>query len=202
MACIKVEQQNETISRVNQYVTSVLPSMRYEHSLRVAELTRDLCRKFFLDAEAGYLAGIAHDMCKVAKDRLLLSLASRDGILNSSIEIQKPSLLHGRAAAVLLETEFGVTDSSVLNAVRYHTFGSPDLDDLGLILFVADKIEPGRSSISNEYREELMNLSIQDMTRVVLEDNMRYLHSKGKHVSQNTIALLKKLERGTLNEIF
>lgn len=195
MACMKVEQLNDTLSRVNQYASSVLPTMRYEHSLRVAELTCDLCNKFFLDPEAGYLAGIAHDMCKVAKDRLLLSLASRDGISHSNIEIQKPSLLHGRAAAVLLEFEFGVTDLSVLNAVRYHTFGSPDLDDLGMILFVADKIEPGRSSISNEYRKELMNLSIQDMTQVVVEDNIQYLRSKEKNVSENTIALLQKLER-------
>ena len=190
---MKVDQLSETLILVNQYAVSVLPALRYEHSVRVAELTRDLCTKFSLNAEAGYLAGIAHDICKVAKDRLLLSLASRDGIIHSNIELQKPSLLHGRAAAVLLESEFSITNASVLNAVRYHTFGSPDLDELGMILFVADKIEPGRSDISNEYRESLMDLSIQDMTRVVVEDNVRFLRTKGKHVSEKTIFFLQKL---------
>lgn len=190
---MKIDQISDTLIRVEQYALSVLPAMRYQHSKRVAELACSLCTKFSLDAEAGYLAGIAHDMCKVAKDRLLLSLVSRDGMANSSIEIQKPSLLHGRAAAVLLESEFGVTSISVLNAVRFHTFGSPDLDDFGMIVFVADKIEPGRSEISSEYRKELMEMSIRDMTRVVVEDNIRFLQSKGKHVSEHTLAFLQKL---------
>lgn len=51
--------------------------------------------------------------------------------------------LHGRAAAVVLQ-KFGINDKSVLKAAAFHTFGYEGIDALGKIVYIADKIEPGR----------------------------------------------------------
>jgi HD superfamily phosphohydrolase YqeK len=53
-------------------------------------------------------------------------------------------LLHGPAAAQRLQAD-GIQDEGLLNAIRYHTIGHPDLDDAGRILFLADFLEPGRN---------------------------------------------------------
>lgn len=60
---------------------------------------------------------------------------------------------HGPAAAERAAAA-GETDRGVLDAVRYHTIGSPDWDDVGRMLYLADYLEPGRPSILG--REELV----------------------------------------------
>jgi HD superfamily phosphohydrolase YqeK len=51
---------------------------------------------------------------------------------------------HGPAAAERA-AELGERDRGVLDAVRYHTVGSPEWDDVGKMLYLADFLEPGRA---------------------------------------------------------
>ena len=51
---------------------------------------------------------------------------------------------HGPAAAQRA-VESGERDRGVLDAVRYHTVGSPEWDDVGKMLYLADYLEPGRA---------------------------------------------------------
>ncbi|HET8713672.1 MAG TPA: HD domain-containing protein [Gemmatimonadales bacterium] len=50
---------------------------------------------------------------------------------------------HGPAAADRAAAD-GERDEGVLAAVRYHPVGSPDWDDVGRMLYLADYLEPGR----------------------------------------------------------
>ena len=63
------------------------------------------------------------------------------------------NVVHGPAAAAKLERE-GVVDEAFLRAVSYHTIGHPDFDPLGLALYAADFLEPGRVPLA-EWRAEL-----------------------------------------------
>ena len=56
----------------------------------------------------------------------------------------EPEMLHGPAAAERLR-EDGERRANVLDAIRYHTVGSPDWDRTGRALYMADFLEPGRS---------------------------------------------------------
>ncbi len=189
-----VAKLEEVTERVNLYALGVLAPPRYEHSVRVAELARAMCVRFGADPVAGYLAGIAHDMCKSAKERWLLSMALRDGQPIVEVEEKKPSLLHGRAAAVLLESEFAIEDRSILDAVRHHTFGAPEMDSLGKIIFVADKVEPGRNGLDPAWLARLNESDLDGMTTMVLEHNIGYLDSRGKAVSPVTREMLASLK--------
>ena len=51
---------------------------------------------------------------------------------------------HGAAAADRAERE-GETDRGVLDAVRYHSVGYAQWDDVGKMLYLADYLEPGRT---------------------------------------------------------
>lgn len=53
-----------------------------------------------------------------------------------------PKLLHGPAAAERLA---GEADPELLDAIRYHTLGSPRFGRLGRALYLADFLEPGRT---------------------------------------------------------
>ena len=180
--------------KVRRYVKKSVSEKRYSHSVRTAEMCRKLCALYGLDEKTGYFAGISHDMCKNFKPEQLLSLAQEDGADVSELERKKPSLLHGRAAAVLLKNDFGVTDSSVLEAVANHTFGKTGMCSLAKVLYAADKIEPGREHVTEDYLARLLALSLNGLVKAVLEENIDYLRKKGSAVAQESEKLLESLQ--------
>jgi 2-amino-4-hydroxy-6-hydroxymethyldihydropteridine diphosphokinase len=86
-------------------------------------------------------AGLLHDALRDAPEEMLRAL-SGDG--TSPVE-----LLHGPAAAVRAEQE-GERRRDVLDAVRYHTIGSPAWERTGRALYLADFLEPGRNFLVSE----------------------------------------------------
>ena len=54
------------------------------------------------------------------------------------------ALLHGLAGMVLANTQYGVTNPDILEAIRVHTTGKENMSKLDKIIFLADYIEPNR----------------------------------------------------------
>ena len=196
--------RSELFERIRDYTKTAVSENRYEHSMRTAQTLASLCKIYGLNEENGWVAGIAHDMCKKLPDEQMIELAKKDGNPLSELEKSKPSLLHGRAAAVLIQEKFGVTDSDIIDAIANHTFGSVASSDFALLLFVADKIEPGRPQSTEEYRSRLFSLSLNGIVLAVLEENIEYLTSRGKSVAEPSLALADKLraEKMRLGELF
>lgn len=189
----KPTDYKELFERIRSYVQVTVGEKRYEHSLRTAKMHASLCKNYGQSEEKALVAGIAHDMCKKCTEEELLSLSKKDGNPISELEASNPDLLHGRAAAVLIQEKFGVTDSEIIDAIANHTFGSVNSSDFALLLFVADKIEPGRPQSTDEYRANLMAKSCHSLVLSVLEENIDYLESKGKKAAPASLELAEKL---------
>jgi HD superfamily phosphohydrolase YqeK len=86
-------------------------------------------------------AGLLHDALRDAPEPMLRALTG-DGV--RAVEV-----LHGPAAAVRAEQE-GERRQEVLDAVRFHTTGSPDWQRTGKALYLADFLEPGRQFLASE----------------------------------------------------
>jgi nicotinate-nucleotide adenylyltransferase len=184
----------ELTESVRKYALAAVSEERYKHSVRVAQTCAKLCAHYGLSEQIGFFVGIAHDICKSMNDEALLKTAALDGQEILKIESSKPALLHGRAAAVLLRDNWNVDDKDVLEAVANHTFGKAGMSDLAKLLYVADKIEPGRENVTPEYTERLMAMSVNQMTAAVVKESMDYLKSKGKKVAAETKAFYKSLK--------
>jgi HD superfamily phosphohydrolase YqeK len=103
-------------------------------------------------------------------------------------------LLHGPAAAKRLEAE-GVDDAALLNAIRYHTLGHPDLDRLGRMLYLADFLEPGRT-FSMDRHEALRRRMPDDAPAVLIEvvrDRIEHLLRRGSPVRPETMGFWNSL---------
>jgi len=94
-------------------------------------------------------------------------------------EAANSELLHGRAAAVLLQEYYGIHKKSLLNAVRYHTSASAKFDALGRIIYIADKIEPGRKNCDylREKVEQLTLISVEAFHLDIKNSFCRDFHS-------------------------
>jgi nicotinate-nucleotide adenylyltransferase len=190
----------QTIARVEDTVRAMVSPSRFLHSRNAALLARDLCLRFGLDGRAGYLAGISHDMCKSFSDEELTRFARMDGEKISRLEEKKPSLLHARAAAVLLRERFGIHNGDILEAVRLHTSGGAEMGPLAKVLYIADKIEVARERVSPELRTMGMKAAdpspgLDTLFTAVLDETVAYLRSRELDLSEGTLRLLEAIQK-------
>ena len=185
----------ETTVRLENDVRAILSTGRFMHSRNTALLVWDLCRRYGLDPQKGYLAGIAHDMCKSLGEKELIRLARADGGSISKLEQKKPGLLHARAAAVQLKRNYGITDRDILDAIRYHTTGTRDMNALAKIVYIADKIEVSRSGIESAMREMEETVDLETLFAAVLNNTVAYLRSREQDISYGTRRLLAAMHK-------
>jgi len=117
---------------------------RLEHITRVVTLlgTWTAAMKLPEDEASRWIAaGLLHDALRDAPEEMLRAL-SGDGA-------SPAELLHGPAAAVRAEQD-GERRQDVLDAVRFHTVGSPHWTRTGRALYLADFLEPGRNFLRSE----------------------------------------------------
>lgn len=179
------------------YLRSSLSLKRYLHSLRTAHLCADLASKFGVSVQEAWIAGLSHDMARELSYPEIFELAEQDDYEILPEDLRHPILLHGRAAAVRLQRDWGEERSSILQAVRWHTQGHPEMGVLGMLLFVSDYCELGRAHISDEFREEIFSKkSHNEMVLMIIEDHKAHLQEKQKHLSQHTDELIRLVREG------
>ena len=106
-------------------------------------------------------------------------------------------VLHGPAAAWRLHEE-GVRDGPLLVAVAFHTLGSSSLDEMGMALYAADFLEPGRKG-RPRWREEARRRLPADLELVVKEIlrlRIGYLLDRGRPVRPETVGFWNVLAKG------
>jgi predicted HD superfamily hydrolase involved in NAD metabolism len=121
-----------------------LPSGLREHVLRVEAEAASLALRHGQDEERARLAALGHDLVRHIKGAQLLSLASEYGLTPNSIEQASPVLVHGPVAACILRRDYAYQDDGVLAGIDCHTTARPGMSALEKVLFIADKVEPGK----------------------------------------------------------
>ena len=145
-----------------------LPVKLQAHIFRVRDVGLDLASRHGIDEERAELAILGHDVARAAKKNEILRMADRFGMSTLDIERRAPVTLHGPVGAELLQHEDGLDDEEILSAVRWHTTGHPTLTPLGLVVFIADKLEPSKIK-SYPYQRELQHIANESLSQAVLE---------------------------------
>ena len=152
---------------VNRRVAGLPDGLR-KHIYRVRDIAANLAERHGLDPQLAALAMLAHDVARAMPGRQLLYQAEQLEVPVTALERSLPILLHGPVGAKILKLEDGLTDESLYQAVYWHTSAHPSLDRLGKLVFLADKLDPEKSS-TYPYLPELMELAVQDLDLGVLE---------------------------------
>jgi nicotinate-nucleotide adenylyltransferase len=186
---------SETIVSIENDARACLDPERFTHSRNTALLSWDLCRRLGFDPQKGYLAGIAHDICKELEESELVRLARQDSGGISKLEQKKPGLLHARAAAVYVNKKYGVKDKDILEAIRYHTTGVRDMGPIAKVVYIADKIELSRTDVAPVLRKMSLESDLDTLFTEVLSDTVNYLKSRHMDISYGTKRLMTAMRK-------
>ena len=172
-----------------------LPDKLRAHIFRTRDVGLDLASRHGIDEARAELAILGHDVARAYRKGEILRQADRFGLSVSCIEQRAPVTLHGPVGAELLRHEDGLEDEEILAAVRWHTTSYPDQSDLGLLVFIADKLEPNKIK-SYPYQNELLYIARESLDMAVLEflsrETIRRI-SERKPVHPNSVKALNSL---------
>lgn len=156
---------------------------RKEHSLRVAEAAVKRARTLGICEEKALQAALFHDCAKnLSPDCPELE----NFVLEKEYGQVPPPVLHQFQGAYIAEKFYGVKDSDVLNAIRFHTSGRENMSELEKLIFLADMVEESREYEGVEKLRELFYSNrekgaggLDACLRLALKETVEYLEKKG-----------------------
>ena len=152
---------------------------RQAHSLRVAELAAKRATSLQIPEQTAIEAALLHDCGKNLED----NSPYLEGFALPTEWGQVPKeVAHQFIGAFLCEKYFKITDEEILNAVRYHTSGRPNMGTLEKLIFLADMLEPERHYDCVDTLRSLFWKDIDECLRVALLETLKFLQKKGGEV--------------------
>lgn len=109
---------------------------RYRHVVGTMIQAVELAARWGADGQSARLAALLHDCAKGLDETQLSVLAGDDSGIRA--------VQHAFAGAVLARTRYGVTDESILRAIRLHCTGDYAMTALDKVIYLADATERSR----------------------------------------------------------
>lgn len=160
------------------------------HIAKVERSARELAGRWYLDATALAFAARFHDAYRSMDGAEAIRILEKRGEIIDDFERASPILLHGRVAAVRIESNGyvpGAGENSdlfreVVNAVRYHTGGREVMSALEETLFIADRVGKLWTSSSAVPLDRALAM------RNAYEYSLEILAKRGEAVHPRTLA--------------
>lgn len=141
-----MENYKELREYIVKKISKRLTDKRLDHTFRVEEESIRLANHYRSDWQKASIAALLHDNAKNYSDDKKLRLVYKYDVKLSPAEEVNIDLIHAKLGSVLALKKYGIKDSEILNAVKYHTTGRPGMSMTEKIIYIADFIEPGRKN--------------------------------------------------------
>ncbi|MDP0488372.1 MAG: bis(5'-nucleosyl)-tetraphosphatase (symmetrical) YqeK [Fusobacterium sp. JB019] len=182
------------IEDIRKRVKKKLSDRRYRHTLGVEKMAVILAHKNNYDEKKVRIAALLHDYMKEEKIENLQNICK--GIKEVEGYEELTEILHGFAAGEIIGEEFNIEDKEIKEAIKYHTIGREKMSLLDKIIYISDAIEEGRDYPGvDKIREEAM----ENIDKGIIEEVKRkieFLKGKDGKIHQNTLKMLRFLEKG------
>ena len=167
---------------------SRLNKNRFAHSIGVANTAVDLAKRFNVDIDKAYVAGLLHDCARQFENDQLPVEAAKRNVPIIDIEYAVPILLHAPIGAVMVKTDYGIDDPEIIQAIARHTVADKNMSPLDMIIWFADMIEPHRDYPGvEELRRLAKEATLEQMFLEGLNQSITFVVSKGSLVHPKTI---------------
>jgi predicted HD superfamily hydrolase involved in NAD metabolism len=137
------------ISRYQPFLEQVLTPGRLQHSFGVMQVMAELIPVYGLDPEKALMAGLLHDAAKDLPPEQVRQIVDEAGIhIHEPADENYLLYLHGPVGEYFVSRQLRVTDRTVLDAIRLHTYYGVGEDFHSIFdwcLRFADILEPNRN---------------------------------------------------------
>lgn len=176
---------------LDEYVSKRLSKKRYQHSYNVALYARDLSKRYGIDENKAYIAGMLHDIAKELPLKEQYELASEQ---EENFELND-NVVHAYAAATITCEQLDICDKDIINAIKWHTSGYFEMSPLAKLIYCVDML-----SYEREYQgiDELRLVLANDLNEAFKQcflANYDYLISKKIKIGYDYHQLKEKIER-------
>ena len=171
-------------TEAKKLVKSRLGEKRWTHTKNV----KKLAKRWGADPEKAAMAAILHDSAKELPKQELLQIFADNAIIAENAPARPSPVWHGIAAAILAQTQWGITDPEILSAIRCHTTGKADMSLLDKIIYLADMTSAERDWPGVD---ELRKLEMQDLDRALcdaLKRSIDFVEEKGGTLDPESVA--------------
>lgn len=165
--------------KYSKYILENLPEKRRIHTANVVCTALSKVKELNLDYQKVYLASLLHDVAKYLNPK---------DYPNANIPCDVPApVLHAFLGAYVVEHVLGIDDIEVIDAVRYHTSGKPNMSTLAKLIFTADMVEEGRDYEGVEILRELYKKDLEIAFRECLKEEILHLINKKSLIYHQTL---------------
>ncbi|TMT00449.1 HD domain-containing protein [Apilactobacillus kunkeei] len=174
--------REELIEKLNNALTQ----SRFEHVLRVEQMSIELAKKNDVDVEKASVAGLCHDYAKQRPDDDFIQLIKKYRLDDLLLQYGN-AIWHGEVGYLMVQNELGVTDIDILNSIKHQTTGAKYMSKLEQIVYMADYIEMGRDFPGVEEAREITFNNLAHGVAYQTKHTLQYLISANKTVYPKTI---------------
>ena len=176
--------------RFEEQLKTLLTPERYAHSIGVMKTAVELAEIYGADTEKARIAGLLHDNAKNL-DNIYERCRDLEVELDE-FELKSPPLVHAKLGAETAKIEFGITDTEVLDAIRWHTIGKSNMSLLEKIIFVADLTEPGRTFPDAGHLRELSRKNLDKALVECVKSTIEVNKQRKNPVHPNAFSIIEE----------
>lgn len=182
----------EEIEPLRKKMKKQMNTKRYRHTVGVEYTAVSLAMRYGADLRQAALAGLLHDCAKCLGEQEILKECTRYNISYNGTEARQPYLLHAKLGAYYAREKYGIGDSEICSAIRYHTTGRAGMALLEKIIFTADYIEPHRKMLDMlPAIRQMAFIDLEEAVYMILHETISYLeessHHKKQEIEQHTL---------------
>ena len=183
----------EELNKVKNLARKNLSEKRFIHTENVGKMLYKLDEN--LGQRTSALLGYFHDITKDYPKEKQIEIINNSREMLYLGEESNPELFHGISASILFKEMFPKVPLICSLAIRHHSILSYDIrHDLIYNLYVSDKIEEGRTYISDDFRNFIITLaSAEERAFEVMKMEKKDLEEKGKAFLPTTEKLFEEL---------
>ena len=127
---------NHELTFIQNELKKELDEPRYQHTLGVMYTASAMAMCHGADLTQALTAGLLHDCAKCIPADEKIRMCKEHEIPVTDIEYANPGLLHAKLGAYLAEEKYGILDPVILDAIRYHTTGRPEMTLMDKIIYI------------------------------------------------------------------
>ncbi len=167
-------------------VSKMMSPERFEHVLSVEQTAIKLAERYNAEIEKVSIAALLHDVAKEQANEEMRDLIISEN-LNLDLLQYGNEIWHGPVGAILAKREFYIQDKEILDSIKQHTVGAPEMSLTAQIVFVADYIEATRDFPGVEDARKLAEKSLEEAMKFKIIETIKYLIKAEKRIYPKTI---------------